>query len=95
MAFDLGRFKQINDKHKLTVYGYIKDCQSVFPLDIPYYQIHDLIKQTCTLFYAPTHEWDLEFISPNVEFIEETNSMKQIEHAESSTFLRDTFDIRK
>ena len=89
MAFDLKRFKKINDRHKLTVFGFIKDFQSIFPSDNPYYQIHDLIIQICTLFYASIHEWDLDFMGPYVQFIEETNSIKQIKFGySSSSFLK-------
>ena len=93
MAFDLNRFKQINSKHKSAVYGYLKTIQTLFPSDNPYYNIHDLIKQTCTLFYASIHEWDKDLIGSRVVYIEETNSIKQIESSKSSSsYLRDVFD---
>ena len=83
----------INPRQKLTVYGYIRNVQLLFPTDIPYYNIHDLIKQTCILFYASIHKWDKTFIGSRVEFIEETNSIKQIcSEISSSTYLKDTFD---
>ena len=96
MPFDLTRFKKINVKHKMTVFGYINAIQSLFPTDNSYYQIHDLIKQTCTIFYAPIHEWDTEFINAEVvKVIQETNSIihtKRIDGmCSSSSFLKETF----
>ena len=93
MAVDFKRLKQINPRQSLTVYGYIRNVQKVLPAGISYYNIHDLIKQTCILFYAFIHEWDKELIGERVEFIEETNSIKQIAlNRSSSTYLKDIFD---
>ena len=93
MTFDLSNFRKINEKYKLTVFGYIQDVQALFPSNESYYLIHSLIKQTCTLFYASIHEWDPSFISPNVKFIEETNSIKHIARFQSSSsFLKYPFD---
>ena len=92
MPFDLARFKRISDRHKLAVFGYIHTVQKLFPCGDSYYHIHDLIKQTCTLFYASIHEWDTEFMGPNVQFIEKTNSIKHTKPSQSSSsFLKDKF----
>ena len=50
------------------------------------------IKQTCTSFYTLIHEWDLENKSENIQFIGETNSIKNIEVGCRSSFIKDTFD---
>ena len=53
--------------------------------------MHDLIKQTCTLFYVPVHEWDTEFMGNYVEFIEESNAIRQKFTTSSSSFLKQKF----
>ena len=96
MSLELSRFKRIHDRHKMAVFGFIKNVQSLLPKDNAYYQIHDLIKQTCTIFYASVHEWDLDFISDRVDFIEETNAIRQnSDGPSSSSFLKDVFDSEK
>ena len=93
MAADLQRFKKINIRHKRAVYGYIREIQSMFPSDISYFNIPDLIKQTCTLFYALIHEWDTKYISSSMEFIKESNSIKhKVHHKSGCSYLKDTFD---
>ena len=93
MKFDLSRFKRITITNKLAVFGYIHKVQALFPSDDPYYNIHDLIKQICTLFYAPIAEWDLEFIGPYVKYIEQTNSIQQTKQEMcSSSFLKGNFN---
>ena len=93
MAFDLGRFKKISERNKMIVFNYIRNIQAIFPSDDSYYHIHDLIKQTCALFYASIHEWDLNLISDHVEYIEATNSFKQVTiNSSSSSFLKEKFN---
>ena len=92
MTFDLTKFKKINDRHKLTVSGYINNIQCLFPSDNCFYQIHDLIKQICTIFYASIHEWDLQFIGSKVKYIADTNSIKQQASGSSSSFLTEEFN---
>ena len=90
---DLQRFKKINIRHKCIVYGYIREIQSTFPSDISYFNIHELIKQTCTLFFAPIHEWDTNYISSRMEFIKESNSIiHKIYNNSGCSYLKDTFD---
>ena len=92
MAFELSRFKKINDRHKITVFAYIKEAQLIFPTDNCYYNIHDLIKQICTLYYASIHEWDPKYISGAIELNQEAKSIKHTQDSSSSsTFLKDTF----
>ena len=93
MAFDLTRFKKISKRQEHTVFGYINNIQSLFPDDTSYYNIHDLIKQTCTLYYASIPEWDPKYISSRMKFIQETNSIEQIiQYQSGSSFLKDSFD---
>ena len=76
----------------MAVAGYINEIQTILPEDDPYFLINDLIRQICTLFYGTIHEWDLDFVSPNVKFVEQENSIEHIEDGESSScFLKDTF----
>ena len=78
----------------MAVLGYIKNIQSLFPSNDPYYNIHDLIIQICTLYYAPIHEWDPEYISSKMQFHIETNSVRQdvIVDLAGSSFLKGVFD---
>ena len=77
-------------KHKMVVFGHIKDVKTLFPAKEAYYNIHDLIKQLCTLYYAFSHEWDSEHISQKMELNEETNLVQQIkDRTTSSAFLND------
>ena len=59
MIADLQRFNEINIRHKCVVYGYIRQIQSILLSDIAYFNIHDLIKQTYTLFHAAVQGWNL------------------------------------
>ena len=76
----------------MTAFGYIKDIQALFPVDNSYYNIHDLIKQICTLYYACIHEWDAEHIGHKIKLNKTTNSIKQIKDlTSSSSYLKEAF----
>ena len=77
----------------MTVFGYINGIQCLFQSDNSYYQIPELIKQICTIFYASIHEWDLQFIGSNVKFFADTNSIRHTRiNKSSSSFLAEKFN---
>ena len=48
---DFKKVKNFRQRDKDIVYGFIKEIQSVFPKDNSYYNIHDLIKHLCLLYF--------------------------------------------
>ena len=49
---DLKRVKNINQRNKDIVYGYMKIIQSMFPEDNSYFTIHQLIQDLCLLYFT-------------------------------------------
>ena len=50
-SIDLKKVAIINQKYKDIVFGFTRAAQSVFPGDNPYFNIVDLIKYLCLLYY--------------------------------------------
>ena len=51
-AIQLKQIKKISQRDKDIVYGYIKMIQSIFPEDIPYFTIVQLIQDLCLLYFS-------------------------------------------
>ena len=48
---DFKKVKNFRQRDKDIVYGFIKEIQCLFPKDDSYYNIHDLIKYLCLLYF--------------------------------------------
>ena len=62
---DLSRLKHINEVQKHAVFGFVRECQLVLPIDDNvFYTIPDIVYHLCLLYYAVSDEWDSEFHGP-------------------------------
>ena len=50
-TFKLVHPNKINQKQRNLIYGYMRECQLLFPSDNVYYNIPELINQICLTFY--------------------------------------------
>ena len=56
MVLNLKEVQNVDDRTKMIVKGFIKQCQILFPQNVPYYNIPTLVNHLCLLFY-----WQREF----------------------------------
>ena len=64
-TIDLSVFKNIPQRQKDLIYGYIRKIQAIFPKDNTYYNIPDSVNYICALFYHLKDKWDPKYIGAN------------------------------
>ena len=85
MSLSVQQFKSIGKKCKYAVYGYIRNVQSIFPSNNPYYNIPNEISFICICYYSPTDEWDPLLIGPDVKI--DGNSVIHLSIGYQSAYL--------
>ena len=63
-ALELSLFKDIPQRDKNLIYGYIREMQTILPKDTAFYNIPQSINYICALFYYLRDKWDEEYIGP-------------------------------
>ena len=61
-TLDFGMIKNIPQRDKDAIYGYIREMQARFPKDNTFYNIPESINYICALFYFLKDKWDPKYI---------------------------------
>ena len=78
-AADLRRVKHIAQKDKDIVYGYMKRMQSMFPDDMSYYTIGQLIQDLCLLYFHIALESKILTYEEGMKLMEMVNNHRNIQ----------------
>ena len=63
--FDLNLFKEIPQKDKDLMNGFIREIQKLFSKNNVFYMIPESINHICAIFYYTMDKWDPEYIGTN------------------------------
>ena len=77
--------KNVDDRTKRLIFGYMREARQLFPHDITYYNIPISINYICLLFYWMKDKWNADRLSDEYEINE--NALKRTEQSGSTTAL--------
>eukprot|EP01083_Nonionella_stella_P009952 28475_1 len=76
MSFDLNKIKYVDTRSKRIVFGFICESQTMLDADNPYYNIPDLVKYICFIYYHSREYFTV--YGSNIVYEENTNTIRHI-----------------